>query len=271
MVNIFYLAADVRQNCRFHCDKHVNKMIIESTQLLSAICRLNGQTEVEAPYGLHSVKHPVALWVGASLSNWRWLHKFTLALHDEYQFRYDRTEDHKSAAVCKKLKEPEGLVDIGITERPQAMPVEYQVKGNPIQAYRNYYIGEKQYFAKWTRREVPEWYREGCEAWNRIHPDTPQNRQQQKEREAKIKVEKVEERKRKKKEREEAKAAKGGKGKKPNNRVTEMDTMAKEESKTQKESRPKRIVKRKRSSPLSSTSSSSLSPVSKPDKKKKKD
>ena len=47
------------------------------------------------------------------------------------------------------------------TEPPQCMPEYCKVEGNTIQAYKNYYINEKQYFAKWTKRTEPEWYTEG--------------------------------------------------------------------------------------------------------------
>jgi hypothetical protein len=38
------------------------------------------------------------------------------------------------------------------------MPDEYKVSNDPISAYRKYYMGEKSSFAKWTKREVPEWF-----------------------------------------------------------------------------------------------------------------
>ncbi len=38
------------------------------------------------------------------------------------------------------------------------MPDEYKVTNDPISAYRKYYIGERNGFAKWTKREVPEWF-----------------------------------------------------------------------------------------------------------------
>jgi len=208
MVNIFYLDEDIDVNCRYHCDRHISKMIVESTQILSAVCRLYGQSNEEAPYGIHSNKHPAVLWAAASRSNWLWLHKFTLALNKEFQFRYDKTKDHLSASVCKTLKVPTGLEDVGITERPQAMPEQYRVKGDPVQAYRNYYIGEKQYFAKWKTREVPEWYREGCLTWNQMHPNTPQTMQEKKAMDQKLKMERDEEKKRKRQQREEEKQAK---------------------------------------------------------------
>jgi hypothetical protein len=45
---------------------------------------------------------------------------------------------------------------IGLTEFPQAMPEQYKVPGDPVQAYRNFYVGEKLQFARWTRRR-PAW------------------------------------------------------------------------------------------------------------------
>ncbi|HHS13264.1 MAG TPA: hypothetical protein ENN03_05790 [bacterium] len=44
----------------------------------------------------------------------------------------------------------------GLTEFAQAMPEPYRVPGDPVQAYRNFYVGEKLRFARWTRRR-PAW------------------------------------------------------------------------------------------------------------------
>jgi len=49
---------------------------------------------------------------------------------------------------------------IGLTEFPQAMPEQYRVPGDPVQAYRNYYVGEKLPFARWTRRRKPFWIKQ---------------------------------------------------------------------------------------------------------------
>ncbi len=47
----------------------------------------------------------------------------------------------------------------GLTEFPQAMPDKYKVPGNPVAAYRAFYIGEKSKFATWKKRKVPSWYK----------------------------------------------------------------------------------------------------------------
>jgi hypothetical protein len=190
MVNIFYLSDVIETCCRFHCDKHVVKMIVESTQILSVIARQHGVSIQDAPYSLRQMKHPCVVWTGSSLSNWKWLKEFTLALNEEYKYRYDKVEDHKSAGIARMIPAPVTLTDIGITERPQCMPDQYKVLGDPVAAYRNYYIGEKQYFAKWRKREVPEWFTLGCVAYNLLHPETPTNPQQKKALDLKRKMEK---------------------------------------------------------------------------------
>jgi len=50
----------------------------------------------------------------------------------------------------------------GLTPFAQAMPDHYKVSGDAVQAYRNYYIGDKARFAKWKESSlVPEWFSEG--------------------------------------------------------------------------------------------------------------
>jgi hypothetical protein len=39
------------------------------------------------------------------------------------------------------------------------MPDEYKVENDSIQAYRNYYMGEKAYFAKWNYTTPPNWWK----------------------------------------------------------------------------------------------------------------
>jgi hypothetical protein len=48
-----------------------------------------------------------------------------------------------------------------LTPFAQAMPDEYKVEGDAVQAYRNYYIGEKARFATWKEPGLtPEWFQE---------------------------------------------------------------------------------------------------------------
>ena len=154
-MNIFVLDKDIQTCVAYHADQHVIKMILEYAQMLCTVLNENG---IAAPYKSTHRKHPCTLWAGKSLSNWKWLRELGLALNEEYKYRYDRTEDHKSAKIIKSLPEPP-IPDIGLTEFPQAMPDEYKVAGDLVQGYRNFYIHDKSRFAKWTKRAVPEWYK----------------------------------------------------------------------------------------------------------------
>lgn len=157
-MNIFVLDESHEDIAKAHCDKHVSKMILESAQML---CTAHWAHGSEAPYKPVHAKHPCTLWAGESLANWLWLEDLVKALDEEFCWRYDRTVSHKSADVVSKMHPPKNIPDhLGLTKRPQCMPDEYKVEGDVIQAYRNYYIGEK-HFAVWTKREAPSWYLEG--------------------------------------------------------------------------------------------------------------
>lgn len=156
-MNIFILDNDLEKCARYHSDKHVIKMILESTQMLCTVLHQNG---LEAPYRPTHFHHPCTLWAGESLANWKWLKKLTLKLNDEYKYRYRHKVDHKSAAAAKSLPLPP-IPDIGLTEFAQAVPEIYRVPGDAVRAYRKFYLAEKASFATWTRRSIPEWFKEG--------------------------------------------------------------------------------------------------------------
>ena len=152
-MNIFYLDNDVKKCAEYHVNSHVTKMLLESVQLL---CNTYYQTD-EIPnniYKLAHKNHPCAKWTNESLSNWKWLRDLGIELYNEYKFRYNN-KVHKSGELLLSLPIPK-IKDIGITKRPQAMPLEYQ-EIDPIKAYRNYYKHAKKDLLKYTKREVPEW------------------------------------------------------------------------------------------------------------------
>ena len=54
-------------------------------------------------------------------------------------------------------RSPDNIPDGELTAFPQCMPDDCK-RSDPIEAYRAYYIQEKKYFAKWTKREIPAWF-----------------------------------------------------------------------------------------------------------------
>ncbi len=156
-MNIFVLDHDIPTCARYHADQHVVKMILESAQMLCTVVNLSGG---KAAYRSTHTRHPCTVWAARSRSNWIWLRRLALALNGEYRYRFRAASDHESARVIRGLSVP-GIADHGLTEFAQAMPDGYRVPGNPVEAYRRFYIGEKSRFAKWTRRKPPKWFVEG--------------------------------------------------------------------------------------------------------------
>jgi len=77
-------------------------------------------------------------------------------LIEEYEYRYNKK--HKTLEIKKILETiPKNISSIGLTTFAQAIPEEYRQK-NAIKAYREFYKKEKSHFAKWTRREPPNWF-----------------------------------------------------------------------------------------------------------------
>jgi len=153
-MNIFILDEDFEECAKYHCDKHVVKMILEHAQLLSSAVRLSG---IDEGYKLTHQNHPCAIWVRESLSNYFWLMQLTAELHKEWQYRYGHssTKIHKSYYIASHLSIPK-IEDKGLTPFAQAMPDKYKNK-DTVKAYRDYYREEKKHLHSWKNRDKPYW------------------------------------------------------------------------------------------------------------------
>lgn len=181
-MNIFYLSSDPHEAAKFHVDKHVVKMILESAQLLCTAHRiLDGKQTVQPKvnkvgktrqvkryvlsnadadllmYNATHMNHPCAIWARDNINNYMWLYELFVALCDEYTFRYGKT--HKTDLLFRDVLKtpPISISHSDFTTPAQAMPVEYRHYDSVV-AYRQYYIGAKAKFAKWTNRPVPSWF-----------------------------------------------------------------------------------------------------------------
>ncbi|MFT5115143.1 MAG: hypothetical protein ACI8P9_004487 [Parasphingorhabdus sp.] len=152
-LNIFLLDHDIERCAQYHCDQHVVKMILESVQIL---CTSLNKMELKTPYRSTHNNHPCVLWVGDSYDNFLWLKDLTLFLNDEYLHRFEKQNNHRSIDVLESISGYR-YRRRGLTPFAQAMPGEYKIAGDPVAAYRRFYIAEKLSFARWTRRDKPEW------------------------------------------------------------------------------------------------------------------
>jgi hypothetical protein len=166
-MNIFFLDEDSWLSAQYLCDKHIPKMLLETAQMLStSYQRYRGIQK-----GLYKPayeNHPMTKWVGDSFYNWCWTYCHAQALSDEYTFRFKKIHKTTSTAlkVIDDLIEQKPFVEDIFPHHyvfkkynpPQCMPDEYK-DNDYVTAYRNYYKGEKEYFAKWEKgRNQPEWW-----------------------------------------------------------------------------------------------------------------
>ncbi len=155
-MNIFYLDHNPSIAAQYHCDKHVVKMILETAQILSTVQYLCGKNNDNLYKATH-IKHPCVLWTKSDISHYDWLCKLGLSLCDEYSYRYEKI--HKSQRViefCMRYNDLD-IPNVVFTYPPLCMPDQFKTNCC-VNSYRNYYNGAKSPFAKWTKRNIPEWF-----------------------------------------------------------------------------------------------------------------
>lgn len=159
-MNIFYLDKDYSICSRYHCDKHVVKMILEYAQLLSTAHRiLDNKSDycdsISLPKTTHK-NHPCSLWTRKSKNNYIWLYNLLYCLELEYEFRYNKIHMYK--VLLNYLKNvPSNISDDKFIDPPLCMPEYCKIKNDTVSSYRNYYLNEKMYFLKYKNREFPYW------------------------------------------------------------------------------------------------------------------
>lgn len=152
-MNIFILDYNPKVCAQMHCDKHVVKMILETTQML---CTIHNSYGLEAGYKPTHLNHPCTIWARESKSNYLWLCELLTELHNEWQWRFNHQHNHKSYDIFMQLDNNilDLLQDIGLTPFAQAMPEHYR-NDDSVKAYQNYYLGEKLDLLTYTNRKLP--------------------------------------------------------------------------------------------------------------------
>lgn len=175
-MNLFYLHKNPKVSATLHCDKHVVKMIIEYAQMLSTAHRmLDGDPYVSQTLGgrriqrwrldpdredilykASHINHPSTKWVRENSQQYMYAYHMFVSLCNEYTYRYGKTH-----LTDSKLREilfytPDNITLGKWKEPPQCMPDDVKVENDSLSAYHKYYAVYKKDFAKWTKREVPQ-------------------------------------------------------------------------------------------------------------------
>jgi len=160
-MNIFVLDEDPEMAARYHCDKHVPKMLVEYGQILSTAAwkaDFHNPDRMYKPVPDHNPD--VHDWAAGSWNNYVWLLRLARELYDEYEHRYGAGHKSYDRVISKIDISEVRIPEEGITERPLSMPDTYKVDDDPVKSYRKFYAYGKGWKMSWSNREVPSWYKD---------------------------------------------------------------------------------------------------------------
>lgn len=191
-MNIFAVHRNPTLAARALHDAHVNKMTLESAQMLSTAHRVldgekmnvmvrdkNGNTKMQSTwvlpvdkfidgiftpqvyYKAAHVNHPDSIWCRQSTANYRWLYEHFSALASEHYFRTGNWHGSWTKLGKVLLNMPDNIAVMPLTPQPLCMDEEYKCDDVTI-SYRSFYNGKKLInragkVMTWTRRNKPEW------------------------------------------------------------------------------------------------------------------
>ena len=105
------------------------------------------------------MNHPSAVWVRKSYHNYFWLHTLLRFLCIEYTYRYGKIHKIQLTGLLDELFVlPKHIGTEDFTEPTPAMPDDCKIANDSIASYRKYYQLYKSHIAKWTDRNMPDWF-----------------------------------------------------------------------------------------------------------------
>ena len=181
-MNLFILDSDPIKAAQMQCDVHVNKMIVESGQMLSTVHRMldgkmerrlskSGKVRVQywkladdredILYKACHFNHPCTIWSRETSANYQWHYDHFIALCKEKEYRTGK--EHLTYTKLGKIlaTHPNNIPNGDLT------PFRLAMKSNPecifedaVKSYRAFYQTKQHRFKmNWTKRKVPEWFK----------------------------------------------------------------------------------------------------------------
>lgn len=184
-MNIFALSKDPVESAQQMLDMHVVKMPTESCQMLHTnilymqyIQEHGREPKLRELKAFHKemnsnlmkpamLNHPSTIWARQSIANFHWLYQHSIALCEEFTFRYDKrhgTHDRIIEGMRVKYDVDYTFPVTGLTPVSIAMADEYRLPPKKhswefvIDSYRHYYLEGKWKFASWKNNRMPQWW-----------------------------------------------------------------------------------------------------------------
>jgi hypothetical protein len=164
-MNIFATSPSPRM-CALHLDdKRLNKMMLETTQIICTVVNCKEGSKV-TPYKSCHVNHPATLWARESHRNLNWLVQLAEAYENEIRFRFGRTPACVSILERVMDEYPDHFIHVGLKPRRFYNGARHGSRDIDF-TFLPVHVAYKQYLKarwpddkiapKWTRRKPPSW------------------------------------------------------------------------------------------------------------------
>lgn len=166
-MNIFYTHEDPVQAAIEHCDRHRNKMIVESCQLLSTAHHVLGSrnyilSRVCKPF---NPGHPSNLWVVASAEHYEWLYVMTGKLIQLKRRRTGIVHAYEDEVYTTLKLLPRGISRCKFKPVYPAMYPEFKALVPKLGVIRCYQLYLNKKFREWRERNLSYKFVEGTPHW----------------------------------------------------------------------------------------------------------
>lgn len=140
------------------CDIHLNKMYIESMQLL---CTYYNRVGYNMPYKSTHINHPCSKWLRENHNNVVWLYDFAWGCSEEWKYRFGKI--HGCDTVLQGYLPLSLITDErkSVEQFTLVMPEEFR-SDDAEESYNNYYewkCSNMKVKARWTKRLKPSWFK----------------------------------------------------------------------------------------------------------------
>lgn len=186
-MNIFYLDKDPEICAKYHCNKHVIKMMTEYAQILSTCHRiLDGTKQLisndkrkkyiwlledeyideynnignKKCYIQAYINHPVNIWIRESSNHYKYVYELWKYIHREYTFRYKKFSLSFQLLNNFFCKFPNNIESKSFKTPPRCfgeyneLIPDYE---NRVLEYKTYYLISKKHMLQYKKREIPMW------------------------------------------------------------------------------------------------------------------
>lgn len=155
-MNLFVTSNCPTESAKALDDLRLNKMLLETCQLLSTALHLNGY---KGPYAITHQNHPITVWVASNYKNYLWTLEHFIALYNERKQRTGKEHkcwEHYYELMTNRFKIPKHREE----RDPFVNCTPFKDVNNVIKAYRmtlEYKWDNDLKIPTWTNSSPPIW------------------------------------------------------------------------------------------------------------------